>query len=151
MTPLGPQRCNVLVHIISSLATATTCLGTILFLVRARGALFGLKWARRVLTVWWFLAIVAVVSTVPFSFTGLSIVESNLCAVRSASDRQAIGSVSVAAFDGAVFLAISFRVGTLDRHLAAAGRWSMLKAFLTGSSLGPLSKTLLRTGQLFYL
>ena len=150
MTPLGPQRCNVLVHVISSLATTTTCLGTILFLVRARGALFGLKWARRILTVWWSLAIVAVVSTAPFSFTGSSIVESNLCAIASTSKRQVISLVSVATFDGAVFLSISLRVGALDRCLVS-GRWAVLKAFIIGSNLGPFSRTLLRTGQLYYL
>ena len=139
-----------MIHIISSLATATTCLGTILFLVRMRGALFGLKWARRIFTVWWFLAIVAVVSTVPFSFTGSSIEESNFCTIASTGKRQIIGLVSVATFDGAVFLSISLRVGALDRRLVS-GRWAVLKAFLTGSNLGPFSRTLLRTGQLYYL
>ena len=149
VTPLGPKRCNDLVHILSSLATTTTCMGTFLFLVRVRSAFFESKWARRIFSAWWFAAVVAVISTVPFSFNGSSIVESNLCALSRVGQKEAIGSIAIATFDLAVFTSISLRVLSLDGRFV--GRWAMVSAFITGSNAGPISRTLLRTGQLYYL
>lgn len=149
MAPLGPRHCNVLVHIISSLATATTCLGTYLFLVRVKSTFFQSKPAQYMFSLWWFLAVVAVVATVPFSFSGTSIMENDLCAISRAGRLEAVGCLTVASFDCAVFVSISFRVISLDGQ--CMGRWAMVKAFITGSKAGPISKALLRTGQLYYL
>lgn len=149
MVPLGPKHCNILVHTLSSLGTAATCFGTFLFLVRVRSAFFQLKIAQRIFSIWWFLAIVGLISTTPFSFSGNSIIENDLCAISRAGKLEAVGCILTATFDCAVFVSISLRVISLDGR--ARGRWAMVKAFLTGSEAGPVSKALLRTGQLYYL
>lgn len=136
-------------HVISALATLTTCLGTFLFLVRARSVFFESKRAKYGFTTLWFLAIIGVVSTAPFSFSGTGVQPSGLCAVSKVGQIEAVGSISVAIFDSVVFTSISLRVLSLDGRVM--GRRAMLKAFFIASNAGPVCKTLVRTGQLYFL
>lgn len=88
-------------------------------------------------------------STTPFSFSGESIEDSDLCAVSRAAKIEAVGCFTVAAFDCAVFVSISFRVISFDGSPMSG--WARAKAFITGSKAGPIAKALLQTGQLYYL
>ena len=136
-----------MVHIISALGTATTCLGTYLFLKRA-SVFFQSKWAKAVFTVLWFVAVGGVVSTTPFSFYGDNVEPGSLCAVSKVSKTESVGSLCVAAFDITVFVTITYRVLEMERQM---GRWAAVKAFFIGTKAGSLSRTLLVTGQLYFL
>ncbi|KAK7685195.1 hypothetical protein QCA50_011558 [Cerrena zonata] len=148
VVPLGNYRCNIIVHVLSALGTLTTCLCTFLFLVRARSVFFESKRAGYAFTILWFLAVTAVLSTTPFSFYGTGVRPSGLCAVSRVGPTEAVGSISVAVFDTVAFTSISLRVLSLDGRVRSG--WAMFKAFIIPSNAGPVSKALLRTGQLYF-
>ena len=150
VAPLGDIHCNTVVHILSALGTVTTCLGTFLFLVRARSVFFEWRIVQYGFTVLWLLAIAAVISTAPFSFSGVGVEPRGLCAVSRVGQIEAVGSISVAIFDTVVFTSISLRVISLD-GLRRMERRAILKAFLFAPNVGPVCKALLRTGQLYFL
>lgn len=148
VAPLDDSHCNTLIHAITGLATATTCMGTYLFLKRARSVFFHSKWARAVFTALWFIAVGGVISTTPFSFYGASVNPTGLCVVSKVSKIESVGSLCVAAFDITVFVTISYRVLVMERKL---GRWAVVHAFFFGAKAGKVTRALLRTGQLYFL
>lgn len=146
--PLSDYNCNTVVHVISAIATTTTCLGTYLFLVRARSVFFHSTWAKVVFTGLWFIAVGGVIATAPFSFYGARVEPGGLCAVSKVAKIESVGSLTVAAFDITVFVTITYRVLSMERKL---GRWAMVRAFILGSKAGSITRALLRTGQLYFL
>ena len=149
VAPLGDAHCNTAVHVLSALGTITTCLGTFLFLVRAKSVFFEWRRAQYGFTVLWLLAIAAVISTAPFSFSGVGVEPRGLCAVSRVGQIEAVGSISVAIFDTVVFTSISLRVLSLDG--LRMERRAILKAFFLAPNVGPVCRALLRTGQLYFL
>ncbi|KAK7685196.1 hypothetical protein QCA50_011559 [Cerrena zonata] len=147
VAPLSNSHCNTMVHVISALGTTTTCLGTMLFLARARSVFFHSQWARLVFLALWFIAVGGVISTTPFAFYGARVEPGGLCMVSKVSTIESVGSLSVAAFDVTVFVTITYRILAMERKL---GRWAMVRAFFLGSKAGSISRALLRTGQLYF-
>ncbi|KAK7690799.1 hypothetical protein QCA50_005899 [Cerrena zonata] len=147
VAPLSSTHCNIMVHIISALGTTTTCLGTMLFLARARSVFFHSEWARLVFLGLWCIAVGGVISTTPFSFYGARVKPTDLCIVSKVGKLEFVGSLSVAAFDITVFVTITYRILAMERDM---GRWAMLRAFILGSNAGSISRALLRTGQLYF-
>lgn len=149
VAPLGANGCNILVHVISALGTSTTCLGSSLFLIRARSVWSESERAKWVFNILWFLAIAGGISTAPFSFYGTSVEPSGLCVVPKLKQIEAVASLSVAVFDTVVYVAISYRV--IYYHERAPSRWAQIVAFFRGSETGPMARALLQTGQLYFL
>lgn len=149
VAPLGTKHCNIFFHFLGALGAATTCLGTFLFLIRVRTAFYDSKRIQIIFSIWWFLAVAGIISTVPFAFSGGSLEENNFCIITKTSQFEAIGSLPTGGFDSAVFVSISYRVLSVDGY--AGGLWAMVKAFFNGSEAGDTSKALLRTGQIYYL
>ena len=137
-----------MVHVISALGTMTTCLGTYLFLKRARSVFFQSKSTKAIFTILWFVAIGGVISTTPFSFYGDNVEPGSLCAVSKVSKIESVGSLCVAAFDVTVFVTITYHILEMERRM---GKWAAVKAFFLGAKAGPISRTLLVTGQLYFL
>lgn len=131
---------------ISALGSTTTCLGSYLFLVRARGVFFQSRKARNAFSILWLMMAIGVVSTTPFAFLATSVEPHGLCAVSHVSPAEAVVSIAVSIFDTAVFIAISYRAVTFHGSASIS-----IKAFFRGLNAGPISRALLETGQLYFL
>ena len=86
--------------------------------------------------------------TTPFAFEATQLGPTRWCINSVVRGYSAITFVAIFIFDSAVFLAISFRIST---HGMADSWLSRMKSFVTGGGMGNVSKTLLKTGQLYYL
>ena len=134
-------------HAVSWLGTLTACFSTFLFLIRARGVFNDSNRAKTFFNVLWFLASSATL-TDPFSFTAQRIYPRGLCAITKVNKLGAIGPITVAIFDTTVFLSISYRMIPPRQSVNIRTR---ITSFFTGSNIGETSRSLLRTGQLYFL
>ena len=137
-----------MVRIICWCGSTTACLSTLLFLIRALSVCFNSPPSKIVLTILWLCASLSTIITIPSSISGIRALPIGLCNVARIDKPATIPSITVAIFDLTVFLMISYRM--LPRY-RPGGRWETLKYFFTGSQLAPVSRALLRTGQLYLL
>lgn len=143
--PVTPYvGCDSSAHVIAWFGTLATPLNTSLFLVRADAVFKQNKKWRLVLTVLWLSTFSTL--TTPFSFFAASFQIGGYCPVAKVERMGAAGPIAVAIFDTAVFVSMTYKIlsmSKLDNHD------SWIRLFLRGT--GQVSRTLLMTGQLYYL
>ncbi|CAL1702821.1 unnamed protein product [Somion occarium] len=146
VAPVG-EHCHSLIKAAGWFGAISVPCNTLLFFIRILGifresrtvvAVFGLLW----------LSTCASVLT-PFSFNGLDLdLVDHVCIMTDVKTFGAAIFLTVTIFDTAVFIAITMRV----LSFSLTETWgSRLKSFLSGRNLGHISRTLLHTGQLYYL
>ncbi|KAK7685227.1 hypothetical protein QCA50_011590 [Cerrena zonata] len=138
------SRCNRLIHTISATGAIATCLSTFLFLVRVKAVFGHSRRATYIFNTLWFIAVGGVIATVPFAFSGSNDEVTHTCVITRIDKNEIVGSITVAIFDSAVFISISYHVISLQT--TARERWT---SFFKGTDIGMISQVLLRTGQLY--
>ncbi|KAK7685226.1 hypothetical protein QCA50_011589 [Cerrena zonata] len=144
--PSSVARCNQFVHIISGAGTIVTCLCTFLLLVRAKGVFSHSQRARYVFNTSWLILVAGIIATVPFAFFGSSDNITGYCIITRIDKTEIIAPVTVAVFDTAVFISISYRI--LSIHSVTRTRWI---TFFIGREAGSISRALLRAGILHFV
>lgn len=141
------ENCATTVHVTGWIAVSAAWFSTMLFLFRAWSVFYNSKPARVILGCLWFIAALGTV-VIPFSVRVSPVPPDGLCAIASISKLGVVPSITVAIFDFAVYVSISYR--TINVGEAASKREKFM-AFFSGSNTGAISKGLLRTGQLYFL
>ena len=149
VTPTAATLCNGFAHIISSIGSISTCLGTYLFLVRVKGVFSQQRASTYVFNTLWLLAVAGVITTIPFAFFASNDKFTGLCTISRIDSTEVVGSITVGVFDFVVFLSISYKVTGTTR--STRGHLGALFTFFSGSRNRPICKALLRTGQLYFL
>ena len=124
-------------------------LTSLLFLVRAHGVYHDFRPARVIFTLCWIIKVIGAFF-IPFSYTAAPVQPRNMCIISSIKELIIIPTFAMALFDITVFLSISYRATISHRQ---DGGWMRCKRFFSGSNtcLGPLSRAVLHTGQLYFL
>ena len=117
-----------------------------LFFLRARGVFFQypvVTWGFFALWLTTFTSI-----TPPFAFEATQLGPTRWCINSVVRGYSAATFVTIFVFDTTIFLAVSFKVSTYGM----ADNWrGKMKTFATGGGVGHVSKTLLKSGQVYYL
>ncbi|KAI0795902.1 hypothetical protein C8Q75DRAFT_351708 [Abortiporus biennis] len=139
--------CHALAKVIGTFAALSLCANCFLFFLRVR-AVFHQQ--PHVIGFFFFLWIAVVAGTLsaPFGVDGTHIQPTQHCVNSNVKQFASAGIIIVAVHDLSVFLAISWR---LSKYVLPESRTARFKAFLSGKGLGRLSRSLLQTGQLYYL
>lgn len=138
------KACNTVLHISSWIGMASMSSSTFLFLFRASSVYHDNKHARAMLGFIWLISVLGTL-VVPFSLTATSLQPNGLCAVASIKRLTILPSITTAIFDLIVYIMVSSRVASFHTS------WGRYRAFFTVTDTSPISKTLLRTGQLYFL
>ena len=149
VVPFEAHHCDILAHFIGVLGTLTTCLGTFLFLERARVVWFQFPWVRKLFNVLWAVAISGLIATTPWTFSATSLEPSGSCLVSDVSKYELVGTTTISIFDIAVFFSIVYTALGFDTRLIGHG--ARFKAFFAGIKDKPTASALLWTGQLYFL
>ncbi|KAI0795924.1 hypothetical protein C8Q75DRAFT_711126 [Abortiporus biennis] len=138
--------CHALAKAIGWFGGIAMPLNSLLFFFRVKAVfnhsrvmvtLFGLLW----------LATLGCISA-PFAVDGIHIGTTRNCVNSSVKSYSSAGIIIVAVHDTLVFFAITFRLTSYS----LADTWpEQVKTFFSGRGMGKMSKTLLHTGQLYYL
>ena len=121
-------------------------LNSMLFLLRIRAVFNESKFVKGAFTVLWLSTLSAFVA--PFTAVAEHIGPTKTCVVIKVTDFSSAGFFATGVFDTLVFLAISART-IMDTP--ASGWKSRIKLFFLGGRMSPIYKTVLQTGQLYYL
>ncbi|KAK7685233.1 hypothetical protein QCA50_011596 [Cerrena zonata] len=100
------------------------------------------------LTILWSCASLSIILTIPSSISGIRAQPIGLCNVARIDKAATVPSITVAIFDLTIYIMISYRM-LPSPSCRTKGRWNTVKAFFTGSTLAPVSRALLRTGQIY--
>lgn len=141
------KNCNRMLHAVCWLGAGASILSTLLFLLRVNSVFFDSKGAKRMFTILWGATSISLL-VLPFSFTAETSELDGLCIISSLSRLGSIPSLTVGVFDLTIFISISYRIMTQDTTISVRKRFV---AFITGTNIGPVSKALVRTGQLYFL
>ena len=134
-------------HIATWLSVFAGWCSTLLFLFRVRTVHHNRKSARVLFTSLWFIAAAGFLIT-PFSIKREPIGPGGLCIITYINALQILPPLTAGIFDGAVFISISYCM--IDPYVYP-NKWMACKAFFTGVNSSPISKALLRTGQLYIM
>lgn len=146
VVPVGD--CDAMVRVVCWCGSITACLSTLLFLLRAQCVFFNSPSCKIFLSVLWISAALSTLLTIPSSISGTRALPVGLCNVARIDKVATVPSITVAVFDLTVYIMISYRMLPPCRN---SRRWNTFKMFFTGSQLAPVSKALLRTGQIYVL
>ncbi|TCD66862.1 hypothetical protein EIP91_000816 [Steccherinum ochraceum] len=139
--------CHKLAQAIGWLGACALPLNSLLFFFRARAVFNKNKILVALFAVLW-LGTLGGSLTAPFAVDGIHIGTTSNCVNSNVKPFASAGSIAVAVNDTLVFLAISTQL----MMYSLASTWSSrIKAFMKGQGLGQISKTLLQTGQLYYM
>ncbi|CCM00297.1 uncharacterized protein FIBRA_02327 [Fibroporia radiculosa] len=130
--------------IFMALSVSTTSL---LFYFRMSAVYHSNKYMMGAYTIVWLGVVAGSMMLIP-SATGGAIGPTNFCITKAMEMYAGAIGVSVLLHDTFVFIAISWRLVLNSYH--EVSDWRRVRAFLYGESLQPISKTLLRDGQLYY-
>lgn len=139
--------CHALAKTIGWLGAFALPLNSLLFLLRARAVFLYSRIAVFGFTLLWLATLSAL--SIPFSVDGAQIGTTNQCINSQVERLSSAGAVATSVFDTIVFLAISFRI--LQLSLRTNWKDRLLSSFLSGEGLGWVSKTVLHTGQLYFM
>ncbi|KAK7689880.1 hypothetical protein QCA50_006519 [Cerrena zonata] len=121
-------------------------LNSSLFLLRIRAVFYNSKVVKWVFGLLWLSTLSAFVA--PFTAVATHIGPTKACVVVKVTDFSAAGFFATGIFDTLVFLAISSKT-LLDTP--ASGWKARFKLFFRGGRMSPIYRTVLQTGQLYYL
>ena len=136
--------CNTTTQIVAWFGTFATVLNCALFLIRANAVFKESPKIRVILGLLWLSTFTTVTS--PFSFTGLHIHLTRYCALQRVKHFLASGTITVAVFDTVVFFSVAYKIVSSSR-LDEYDGWKVSLPKGTGR----VSRTILHTGQLYYL
>ena len=134
-------------HIATWLSVFAGWCSTLLFLCRIHTVHHNRKSARMIFISLWLIAAAGFLIT-PFSIKREPIGPGGLCIITYIDELQVLPSLTAGLFDGVVFISISYCM--IDPYVNR-NKWMAFKAFFTGVNLSPISKALLRTGQLYIM
>lgn len=144
--PASGMECYGLLQAAAWLIAVATPLNAFLFLIRVVGIFRGSR-----VMVYTFIGLWASTWSsllIPVSFNVDDNPDNVICLATETKPYGAVGFFTVLLFDSAVFIAISLRV----TGISMARSWkARLRIFFTGQDTGYISRTLLRSGQLYYL
>lgn len=149
MAAVGPVgNCQALQVVIGSCFAAAVSLTSLLFFFRVRAILYTNKWIVAIFSLLW-LGTVAGSATVPFAITGSHIGPTDYCVNTGVKPYSSTGIIIVAANDTLVFFAISWKLlssPAIDESIKAKA-----KVFISGNGLPAITRSLLQSGQEYYL
>ena len=119
----------------------------LLFLIRVKCVFFESKQAKIFFILLWVVTSVRLL-VVPFSFTESMETSNGLCIVERLSRLGSIPSFTIGVFDVTIFASVSYQIIVQSATLSWQER---VIAFFAGIHIGPMSKALVRTGQLYFL
>ena len=127
----------------------TVLLTTLLSLFRVNSVYHNSRAYKVVFSVLWFTTAVGALC-IPFSFTAASAEPQKQCVIASVDRLMLVPAFALGTFDVIVYLSISYRMTDFYSCMQRRG-WERCKQFFTGTDTGPISSTLLHTGQLYFL
>lgn len=136
-----------MIHATCWLGAGAGSFSTLLFLLRVNSVFFDSKLAKLTFSLLWGLTTISLL-VLPFSFTAETSELHGLCIITNISRLGSIPSLTIGVFDFTIFVSISYRILAQDPTLNFRER---VIIFFTGTNIGPVSKTLVRTGQLYFL
>lgn len=126
------------------LGAFATPFNTFLFLVRADAVFKQNKTWRFILIILWLSTFTSL--TTPFSVAPYPFELNGYCVVGKVDRMGAAGAIAVAIFDTAVFVSMTYKILSISK-MGDRSNWGRM--FFGGT--GQVSRTLLLTGQLYYL
>ena len=143
-TPLND--CHTIIKLSCWLAAFSLCLNSTLFLLRIFGVFYESRIIKIVFATLWLSTFTAFIA--PSAAYGHHLGPTKQCIAKGLSLGDALGYLVVAAFDTIVFLAITVKVLADNSD----GSWkAQTKLLFNSKQMGKIYRTLLRTGQLYYL
>ena len=140
------MTCYTLLQAAAWLIAISTPFNAFLFLIRVVGIFRGSRIMVYGFTALWFSTWSSFL--IPISFNIDDNPDNAICLATETKPWGAIGFFTVLIFDTAVFVAISLKVTAISMDRSWRTRMRM---FFTGRETGYISRTLLRSGQLYYL
>lgn len=141
------DNCHDLAKAIGWLGALSFPLNSLLFFFRVRAVFNRSKFIVAIFAFTW-LGTLGGSLTAPFAVDGIHIGTTRNCINSNVKAYGSAGIIANAVNDTLVFLAISTQ---LIMYSLADTWWARLKAFMRGQGLGHISKTLLHSGQLYYM
>lgn len=141
-------NCQALQVALGSCFAAAVPLTSLLFLFRVRAIFHHHKWVVAVLSFMW-LGTAAGSITVPFAITGQHIGPTDHCINTAVKNFSSSGIVITAVNDTILFFCISWKL--LSSSAIDPSFKTKAKIFISGKGLPVLTKTLLQSGQEYYL
>lgn len=139
--------CHALAKAIGWCGAFALPLNSLLFFFRIR-AVFSTSWMTQLFFFCTWLGVFGGALTAPFGVDGVHIGTTMNCVNSNVKAYSSAGSIVVALNDTMVFIAISVRL----LMYSLADTWDeRFKVFFSGRGMGNMSKSLLQTGQLYYL
>lgn len=117
-----------------------------LFLLRAKGVYGHSSITTAVFTFLWLTTFASM--TLPFGATASNVGPTPFCVINTSDRYSGVGFVTITVFDTSVFIAITFRILSYTIETTWKARFG---ALIKGQGTGHISRTLLQTGQLYYL
>ncbi|KAK7681925.1 hypothetical protein QCA50_014887 [Cerrena zonata] len=145
-TPPFDPNCHILLQVTAWLLAFATPLNAFLFLIRVIGIFRGSRVMVYIFSGLWLSTWSSFV--IPISFKVNENPHNLICLATETKPYSAAGFLLVLLFDTAVFVAISLKVTFIGGNRSWRAR---LRTFFTGQDTGYISRTLMRSGQLYYL
>lgn len=140
------QHCEVVIKVVTWLVALALPLNSLLFFIRARCVFFRYPRIVRGFFALWLTTFTSI--TTPFAFEAIQLGPTRWCINSVVRGYSAAAFITIFIFDTSVFLAISIKI---SGHTVSRDWKGRIKAFVTGHGMGNVSKTLLKTGQMYYL
>jgi len=148
------ETLNTALTICAAVAQPINCL---LFFFRVRAVYHDMSKAIGFFAFLWLTTLAGAVTS-PLSSHGAELGDSGFCILSGVNHLEAVGVILILIHDTIVYLAISLRLTMWSLLEGAAapqdstGKWRYwLKSFCSGQGMNKISRTLLKTGQLYYL
>jgi hypothetical protein len=143
-TPL--DNCQVVIQISCWLAAFSVCLNSALFLMRIFGVFYESLPTKMIFAALWLSTFTSFIA--PFSASGEHLGPTKQCVANSLTVGDALGYLVVGIFDTLVFLAITAKILADNTR----GGWKAeIELLFDNRNMGKIYRTVLQTGQLYYL
>ncbi|KAI0785834.1 hypothetical protein C8Q75DRAFT_722395 [Abortiporus biennis] len=145
----GPiSNCAMMGRVVAGLMAASLPLNSLLFFFRVRAVFYDHPYIVYAFFALW-LSTLGTISA-PFAVTAANIGPTKVCIDTEVKGYSSAGIVIIGVHDTLVYLAISVKI-TLNSVGRNASPMEAVRAFFSGKGLGRTSKTLLTSGQMYYL
>ncbi|CAL1702835.1 unnamed protein product [Somion occarium] len=146
MYAVAPINCSATVKTVAWFTALALPCNSFLFLLRIKAVFYRSRIIVGIFCFLWLSTLCAF--SAPFSIDARNVGSSIFLCTSEVNDLGVLGFLAVAIFDTLVFLAISIRIMTYCLADTWKGR---IRTFFRGEGMGYVSKTLLQTGQLYYM
>lgn len=152
--PISNIDCQKLTVAVTWCGAIAMCLNSLLFFLRARAVYIDCPWAVWALAFLWFSTLGNIAST--FEVKAIHIGPTSACVDVKVDSLTCIGVVIIGLHDTIVYLLIGIRLTMLHLELNndpshPPSTLDVLKTFFGGSGMRYFSKSLLMSGQFYYL